>query len=213
MEGFISNQDSPFPQQNSFGTSNEPRRGGRRRNISNFNSTAGGGLSGLFRTMNAVSGPNNNFMSAAEAMGDDNIGGLNRSSSIFNRPSRNNITHIRHSSMNVDKEPGRHFETEVDGKFEGLEEQKVQGVNTFDQRHQKNSLSMYNTFDAAKNQRNRRTNSMSFNFMGNTFQFRRTISREPTLVNRKKVSRQLSIQKNVDAIRRQSSVNMITCRI
>jgi len=74
---------------------------------------------------------------------------------------------------------------------------------------------MNNTVDTRNGRpQNRRTNSMSFNITGRTFHFRRTISKVPSFMDRKKLSRQLSIRDNVEHIRRQSSTaNVVTWRI
>jgi len=158
---------------------------------------ASAGLSGLFRTMNAIGPSNHNFASAAEAMGGEFNSGLGRSNSIFGRPrNQNQSFHARHSSVSVVKQAGQHFDTEIDAQFNALEESKQNRVgNTYDERSHKRGVSMYSTFDQTKNQTTRRKNNMSFNFGGNPFHFRRTISKVPSFMERKKLSRQLSIQK------------------
>lgn len=184
-------------------------------NILNINTSNNNGLSGLFKTMNVGPDKSNNFNSAAEAMGMEIGGGLQRSNSIFGR-SIGGITayfHNRHNSANIDKKE-KYFETEVDGKLDPLDSNKLPNQQTFDERRRKQEMTMNNTMDIPnKHNTSRRTNSMAFNLANNPFHFRRTISRIPTNTDRKKLSRQLSIsmQKNVELIRRQSSLgNIIT---
>lgn len=201
---------------NAFDTNNGNLRGIRRNNVSmertfdifgmannqnpsnvlNFNAT-GNGLSNFFRTMNGpASAQKSNFVSAAQAMGGDIENGVGRTSSIFARPF--GITrsfHARHNSENITKVPSRHFETEIEEKSNGLEENKFQPGNTFDERVKGNGLNFNQTLDIQRTIKNRRTNSVSFNFGGNPFHFRRTLSKVPTFMDRKKVTRQLSIQK------------------
>lgn len=174
-----------------MGSSNQQNNNVFGLNASNSN------ISGLFRTLNNSSNQiNNNFASAAEAMGGELGVGLQRSSSIFTRPfGQSNSFHNRHNSVTYSKRHGRHFETEIDDHLEGLEENKISSGKTFDERHAPANFSIYNSYDVGGNQRDRRTNSMSFNFGGGSFHFRRTISRVPAFMERKKLSRQLSIQK------------------
>ena len=48
---------------------------------------------------------------------------------------------------------------------------------------------------AENKENNRRTHSMSFNFNGNPFHFRRTLSKIPQFPTRTKITREMSIQK------------------
>lgn len=190
---------------NAIGDSFAGRRDGRRRQNVNFERTLdfigisntsqqnnvlgfgapGGGLSGLFKTMNNPTNPSNNFTSAAEAMGGDFGGGLKRTNSIFQRPSfENQSFHLRHNSVGNTKKNIRHFETETGGKLDALEESKVPVGQTFDERVNKNQMSIYNSYDANRGEK-RRTHSMSFNFKGNPFHFRRTLSKIPEFMDRK----------------------------
>lgn len=89
-----------------------------------------------------------------------------------------------------------HFETEGEAKVEGLEESKIPAGRTFDARNEiKQSMSINESFDARKRENNRRTHSMSFNFNGNPFHFRRTLSKPPQVPTRTKLAREMSIQK------------------
>jgi hypothetical protein len=169
---------------------------------------------GLLSTMNVPQDKSKMFVSAAEAMGMDNAPEPQKSNSIFGR-SFGGLTasfHNRHNSASTGKTV-KHFETEVDGRFDSLEQRASPG-HTFDERKRREGMSMDITMDVPDKQTaSRRTNSVSFNFGGNPFHFRRTISRGPNNTDRKHTSRQLSvsIQKNVDQIRRQSSIgNTVT---
>lgn len=192
-----------------FGNSAQPN------NILNINNSNNNGLSGLFKTMNAVQDKSNNFNSAAEAMGMDFGGALQKPNSIFGR-SIGGLTasfHNRHNSASIDKKV-KYFETEIDGKLDSLENSKLPDQQTFDERRRKQEMTINNTMDIPKRSNtSRRTNSMAFNLASNPFHFRRTISRIPTNTDRKKMSSQLSmsIHKNVELIRRQSSLgNIVT---
>ena len=89
-------------------------------------------LSGLFRTMNTGNPPGNNYTSAAEAMGMQFGSSVRRTNSIFQRPTFDNRTfHTRHNSVGINNKQNNHFETEVEAKVEGLEENKVQVGRTF----------------------------------------------------------------------------------
>jgi hypothetical protein len=170
------------------------------------NDAANSGFAELFRTIN--NNPNNqnsNFISAAEAMGS----GLQRSNSIFAMPFSQSF-HNRHNSVTVAKNQSRRFETEIQNKVEELEENKLPMGNTFDMSNRGNNQLFFNTFDNPNSVKNRRRNSMAFNMNGNTFHFRRTISKIPSFIDRKKMGKQLSIKENVEFIRRQSSLGNIT---
>ena len=124
---------------------NNQRRGGRRNNLSientfdffgfkssnpqnNVLNASNTDLSGLFRTMNAEQRQkNNNFTSAAEAMGGDNGRAPQRSSFIFSRPfGFANSFHNRHNSVNLEnKKNNSYFETEVDHRLDSLENNKL----------------------------------------------------------------------------------------
>lgn len=221
----IGGQDSNNAKTDAFGSRTFHRRGVRRHNfniertldfigigISNQQNNAqndvpNAGFAELFRTMNNNSNnQNNNFISAAEAMGS----GLQRSNSIFTKPFSQSF-HTRHNSVTIAKNQSRRFETEIENKVEELEENKLPMGSTFDMSNRGNNQLFFNTFDNPNSVKNRRTNSMAFNMNGNTFHFRRTVSKIPSFMERKKMGKQLSIRENVEFIRRQSSLgNIIT---
>lgn len=81
---------------------------------------------GIFRTLhaNSIFG-NQNYQSAEMAMeGDSYSGGLSRSS-FFGIPRRQQTTfHSRHGSVTVNKTVGKHFDTDGESQFNGLEDSK-----------------------------------------------------------------------------------------
>jgi len=191
------------------------------------------GFSEYFRTMNVnLNQQNNNFSTAAEAMGIDGSAGLQKSNSISNYL-KNNVTHRHHPTSSMlprtgtfdQKSHSRHnsasisksrkkFETEIEHKGEDFEAGGMKFGQTFDEGNRHRNMPIYNSYDNSEMRHtNQRNNSISFNFKGNPFYFRRTISKIPTFMDRQKLTRQMSISKNVEKIRRQSSVNITTCRI
>lgn len=133
-------------------------------NNNHANNTMGGnnqspGAAVLFRTLhaNSIFG-NQNYQSAEMAMeGDSYSGGFSRSS-FFGIPRRQNSTfHSRHASVTVNKTVGKHFDTEGESQFNGLEENKEsskKGGMTFDERNKdqnhKRSSSMFSSFDQSR---------------------------------------------------------------
>lgn len=187
------------------------------------NNTIGGNnpnLLGLSRTLHASSMfGSNKYQSAAMAMESDVHAGIGRQNSIFGLPNRQNSTfHARHNSEDIKKtDPDQNLEGLGDSKFESFDGptsfNKRLG-KTFDERAHKRSVSMYSTYDQSKiMQQNtlKNNNNSSFSFASSTFHFRRTVSKVPSFMRRQKLSRQLSIQKNAEQIRRNSSLeNIVT---
>ena len=189
-------------------------------NTNNFNATGQSpGMGALFKTLHdqTVLG-NQNFQSAAMAMEGDSHAGFSRTgTSLFGIPRKQHSSfHSRHNSAAMGKQAGKHFDTDGDGKFSALDapNSQLRAGKTFDERNHKRSTSMYETFDQNRlmKQNTLKANNLNSSFdMSGTFKFRRTVARIPSFMKRQKISRTHSIQKNVDQIRRNSSLdNVVT---